>query len=372
MSTGALLTIITGTPGTGKTALAVKMIKDFLDVNPERPVYAAGINGLKLPHLKVPPRDEWAEPFQHPDDPSITAFRFTFPPGSLVVIDEAHDFFPMRGAGSRVPPYTAAMKTHRHLGIDFILMTQGPGFLDPEIRGLCGKYIHLRDHWSGRKLHEWAEVVDPKATSSRARATTLSYKIPKEVYSLYKSSSMHVKRDRRLPNQVWLFVLLLLVASFLGYRTFSKISSSIQGEPEPEEIVEASPSATQVDPVPRAPRAVTESTVETLGTHPDHYSPRMPQRPETAPLYDTIRQVKTMPTVAGCVASATRCKCYTGQGTDAFLTDEQCRAWIENPPFDPWRDPSLPNQQTPGAAALSRQDGPNPVGAAPPSGAGVS
>jgi len=81
------------------------------------------------------------------------------------------------------------------------------------------------------------------------------------------------------------------------------------------------------------------------------FIPRMPQRPETAPLYDGIRQVKSMPTVAGCVAMADRCKCYTGQATDAFLTDAECRAWIESPPFDPWREPSNPPSLQSQAAA---------------------
>lgn len=364
MSTGALLTIISGTPGTGKSAMAVSIALEFLRENPDRPVFVGGIPELKLPHIPVPPVAEWTAIQPHPDDPSIEYPEFTFPDGALVILDEAQNFFRARGAGSPVPAHVAAMERHRHKGLDFILICQGPGMLDPNIRRLCGRYIHILDTWQGRFTFEWPECVDP--LTSRGRAIKSRYKLPKEVFGLYKSSSKHVKRERRIPSMAWFGLAALAACVVLGYQAYHAITGKGEADAAPAAadspasgiVIGESRNGTSAGPVGRSIQSA-------------DFIPRMPQRPETAPLYDPIRQVKSMPTVAGCVAMADRCKCYTSQATDAFLTDAECRAWIESPPFDPWRDP-LPSQQQPTGQGVSRQDGPHPVGAAPSAGAGVS
>lgn len=339
-STGALLTIISGTPGAGKTALAVSTVLDFLKANPSRPVFSAGVADLTLPHLAIPPVKDWTIITPHPDDPSIDYPVFTFPDGSLILIDEAQNFFPSRSSGSKVPMHVRAMERHRHTGLDFVLITQGPGMLDPNIRRLCGRFIHIRDTWQGRFLYEWPEVVDPESKANRNSAVTRRFSLPKRVFGMYKSSSMHVKRERRVPGVFWLFLLALGVTAVLGWRVYEKVGGAIAGETSPANAPETPTTADRV--MSGTYRGAVASTLDLVpvGGKVDDYVPRLPQRPETAPIYDGIREVRSMPTVAGCVAFASKCKCYTGQGTDAFLSDAQCRAWLASPPFDPWRMPS--------------------------------
>jgi len=131
--------IVTGQPGSGKTALTVDMIAN----DPQfkgRPLFVMGIPDLKVPHITCPPVDEWTEYRTSPEDPSLDLAYFTFPENALVVIDEAQRVYRPRPTGTRVPPEVAAFETHRHLGVDFILLTQHPGLIDSNIRKLVGRH----------------------------------------------------------------------------------------------------------------------------------------------------------------------------------------------------------------------------------------
>lgn len=309
-----MITIITGTPGAGKTALAVSMLTEVTG----RPIYVDGIPELQIPH-EVCDGQKWHE----------------LPDGALIVIDEAQRVFRPRSQGSQVPEYVAQLETHRHRGIDIWLVTQHPTLLDANVRKLCNRHVHLRAMWSGRRLYEWSEVADPSSRSERETSASRKYKLPKKVFGLYKSASLHTKQPRRIP--VWAFVIAFAIVAVpaLGWRLYQSINSRF----EPAEAsVSATTSRELGQPVPTgvgsraAPAALVGVTVA-------EFEPRLAGRPETAPLYDVVREVKSMPVIAGCVASRTRCSCYSEQGTDVGLTGEQCRAWLENPPFNPYREP---------------------------------
>jgi zona occludens toxin len=349
MSTGAICTIISGTPGAGKTALAVSMLLEELQRNPARPVFVMGIPELAVPHEVVPPVEQWTTEKPHPDDPSITYPEFTFPDGALIIIDEAQNAFRPLSQGAKVPPHVAAMERHRHKGLDFWLITQHPTMLHSNVRRLVGKHLHLRSLWSGGQLLEWPEAADPNSTSERGRASVQRYAPPKKVFALYKSSSMHVKRSRRLPMAVYLFGAAALAAAVLVYRGYDRVSTAIAGEAPPivsDRISDSRPpwekgaSASASSPSGAGPSGASGVTVT-------DYVPRISTRPETAPMYDSIRQVRALPVVAGCIAMAERCTCYTSQATDAFLTVEQCREWLRSPPFDPFREHARPDPVAP-------------------------
>lgn len=333
------LTIITGTPGAGKTALVVSMLKELVDKatpeNPMRRVYVMGIQDLLLPHEPTPPLAQWTEMRPAPEDPSLMVPTYTFEPGSLIIIAEAQLIFRNRAPGSAVPDHVSAMERHRHLGLDFWIDTQGTALVDPNIRRLCNPHIHLRAMWFGRRLYEWSEVTDTESRLNRESAASRKYKLPKQVFGLYKSAQIHTKQPRRIP--VWAFVIAFAIVAVpaLGWRLYQSINSRFEpaeasvSATTSWELGQPVPTGVGSRPAPAAPVGVTVAEFE----------PRLAGRPETAPLYDVIREVKAMPVVAGCVASRTRCSCYSEQGTDVGLTGEQCRAWLENPPFNPYREP---------------------------------
>ena len=325
-----MITLITGQPGAGKTLL---LVHEFLTEAKEkgRPIVADGIPDLVIPHDPAPPVPEWTHHVEDASSQDGKKLLYTFPEGSLVVIDECQRVFRPRGAAKSVPPEVAAFETHRHQGLDFILITQHPGLLDSNVRRLVGRHLHIRDLGIfGRKVYEWPEATDPE--KFRNAPVQRGWKLPKKSFELYKSSSLHIKPKRGIPKG--LAVLALCVPLILGggFYAYQSIQKKVQ-PPTPSAPVTESPRMTtgQNDP---SQVSVTKTPDEQLV----EFVPVVPGRPETAPAYDTLRVVKAMPVVAGCVQTAKRCSCQNQQGLDAGLDQLQCRAWMANPPFDPYRD----------------------------------
>lgn len=84
----APITMVTGLPGSGKTAHVVDLLAHHDDYK-GRPLFVMGIPDLQIEHNPTPPLAEWTELRPSPEDPQILLPYFTFPPGSVVVIDEA-------------------------------------------------------------------------------------------------------------------------------------------------------------------------------------------------------------------------------------------------------------------------------------------
>lgn len=311
-----MITIITGTPGAGKTALAVDMLTEVKG----RPVFVDGIPELQIPH----------EVCEGKDWPSL-------PDGSLIVIDEAQRVFRPRSTGSAVPEYVAQLETHRHRGIDIWLVTQHPTLLDANVRKLCNRHIHIRSLWAGRRLYEWAEVADPSSRSERESSASRKYKLPKRVFGLYKSASLHTKQTRRIPFMAYVVAVAVVAVPVLGWRLYDSVTERLDPAAVVSDSGISSPSAAQSSNVGSA-----SPSVKVVGSDWSEYVPRIPSKPETAPLYDSVRQVKAMPVIAGCVVMRDRCACFTQQGTPAGLSDRECRSWLDNPPFNPYFESAVP------------------------------
>jgi len=264
-----MITIITGVPGMGKTALLVQMLlKNDKAANP-RPVFVMGIPGLKIEHYKAPPVEEWTEKRPDPDDPSLMLDYFTFPPNSYLILDEAQRVYRPRAAGTKVPPYVAALETHRHTGLDIILLTQKPNLVDVNVRHLCGRHIHIRDSILGRRLYEWPEYNDTDNKANLDAATKRAFKPPKESFEFYKSSEMHTKQPRRF-HQVWVYLGLAVVfMSYMGYRAYTSISGRMGDKP----IIEADSKPTQlIQADNKKPSLDPDNGKNTLLPDPDNFS----------------------------------------------------------------------------------------------------
>lgn len=324
-----MITLITGQPGAGKTLL---LVHEFLTEAKEkgRPIVADGIPDLVIPHEPAPPVPEWTHHVEDASSQDGKKLLYTFPEGSLVVIDECQRVFRPRGVSKSVPPEVAAFETHRHQGLDFILITQHPGLLDSNVRRLVGRHLHIRDLGIlGRKVYEWPEATDPE--KFRNAPVQRGWKLPKKSFDLYKSSSLHIKPKRGIPKGVAVLALcvpLILAGGFYAYQSVQK-----KVQPPPVAAVETpKPVAGQGGSVVATvePKSPADMLVE--------FSPVVPGRPETAPAFDALRVVKNMPVVAGCVQTPKKCTCQNQQGLDAGLDDLQCRAWLKNPPFDAYRE----------------------------------
>lgn len=345
-----MIILQTGVPGSGKTASVVDMLMNdetythFTDKDgekKERPLYVNGITDLKLPHNELTDDEIRVQPLQD-----------FLPYGSLVVIDEAQRLFPPRSAGAKVPPYVEALATHRHHGLDIIFITQDPSFLDNFVRKLVGRHVHVRVLTIGRKLFEWTKCEDkPDSPGALSLAVERSFKLPKETFDMYKSAEVHTKPGRRLPRIFYFMILFLPALLGFGYWTYGRIHNRFFGEEEkPAAVVQESAQTVAAggvntsapsrgaSPFPAASDGRISQTLE-----PVMFVPSIPEKPESKPLYDGLRQVRQYERVAACIEGGkSGCTCYSDQATKLReIPEAKCRDYAQNGlPFDPFREPS--------------------------------
>lgn len=200
-----MIHLITGTPGSGKTLLAVELILKNRNSEKIRPLYA-NIEGLNLEELrcfKLDEVDTW----------------YDLPSGAIIVIDECQRWFRPRPNGSAVPECISRFETHRHHGHDIILITQHPGLIDRNIRKLVDRHQHMYRPFGmeHRKVFEWNtcnESPEPSQNESNALRTKL--KFDKELFKYYQSASIHTSTKRIPIKQIAVFVGAILVAVILG------------------------------------------------------------------------------------------------------------------------------------------------------------
>jgi len=328
------IALLTGLPGSGKTAHGVLFLKQALEDG--RPIFQTGIPDLKLDYSPVPPISEWTELRPDPDNPDVLCPFFTFPDRSIIFLSEAQRWFRPRAAGSKVPDHVAAFETTRHTGVTFVFDTQHPDFIDSHVRKLVGQHIHFLDHGlTGRWHYEWPYCG--KIESFKEAPIKKPYRLPKQVFGLYKSASTHIKRKYTIP---WYFYILGLLFLAIGYQYWSFMQrhpefSQQAPTPKGEGAGTAAHLTSTAAPAPApTPKTATDYLSESL--------PVSPGRPETAPMYAALLDVKNVPRVVGCIDTGKHCKCVTQQGTDAGLDNLQCRNWIKSPPFDPYTEQKQP------------------------------
>jgi zona occludens toxin (predicted ATPase) len=280
------ITLVTGVPGSGKTAKVVSMILEAIDSG--RPVFVDGVKGLHLTtefyragriidwhkstwlHVDQYRFTDGSEVLDDDDDgsanwlPNPDVFLLspkgeffsqpkTFPilesegklklvtkrdemgfplrwvdyethKGAIVFIDEAQRYFRPRPIGSKVPDYVAAFEVHRHQGLDFVLISQRPTLIDSNIRGLITQHFALRNGWFGRYLYEWAEVGDVENKMSRETAAKTRFKLPAHVFQLYDSAAVHTKVKRKFPFAAKILIFIIPAFFVFGFFVYGVIS----------------------------------------------------------------------------------------------------------------------------------------------------
>jgi len=294
----------------------------LMKLDPGRPIFNHGLEGLKLPGRSVTEFDASEWPSEVPD-------------GAVVVIDEAQSLWRPRGTGSKVPEHVAQLETHRHRGLDFFCTTQAPRLIDANVRSLAGRHVHIRDQGIlGRKAYEWPECNE--AMTWRSCVNKWNYKLPKKTFDHYVSASIHTKPVRKVPPALlWaaFAVLAACVLVFMVYRVVARSGGSHEAPAKPGPAVSSAVAAV-------APGAGVYGAIDDRVD----WVPRVSSKPESAPAYDTLRKVVAMPVVAGCMEFGGKARCFTQQGTDAGLSELEARAWIERRPFNPYEQPALPGQ----------------------------
>lgn len=317
-----MITLITGAPGAGKSAALVSLLAELVK---GRALYVDGIPDLKVEHQPLEVK-KW------PSD---------VPDGSAIAIDEVQRVWRPRGPGQKVPDDVALLETHRHRGLDFFIGTQHPKLLDTNVRSLVGRHIHIRDLGIlGRWWYEWPEAADP--SSWKNAPIKKRYKLNKKSFALYKSASEHVKPIRSFPMALVVAVVALVATLALAYFSYRTINARLKPVNAP--VAAAAPAVSGVTPAAAAASAPAAQPVASgKPVYLDDitaFTPRYSAQPESAPAFDDLRRVLSMPQVAGGACSPSKgCKCFTHQGSDAGLSHDECSLWVKSPPFDPYRAP---------------------------------
>lgn len=313
-----MITIITGTPGSGKTLYTVdKLLRplvgsqvpqevDGVTVIRERTIYT-NINGLMLDHELIDGSDtgglrnwhEWAKP------------------GSVIVFDEVQKIWPPRPNGSKVPEDIMALETHRHMGVDFILITQGPMLIDRNLHMLCGRHLHVRRvaNMPFATVYEWDAMS--RSLNFKASVNRIKYWYTKSAYKLYKSSSLHTKQPRRMPAVLWGVVFAFGLLAWKGPVVYSSLTS------KPAIAAESAPAATVAD--------ASLSPASTPASEPAKDAPA--------------------PALAGCIKTAKRCSCFLTDGTQIEKEPGYCQATTQARPDvlagGTFVEPPLPYREPP-------------------------
>lgn len=313
-----MITIITGTPGAGKTLYAIsKLIQPLIgttvtgrdpdgnQIEVPRVIYT-NINGALFDH----------ELIDGGDNQGLRDWHKWAKPGSVIVFDEFQKAWPPRPNGSKVPDDIQALDTHRHMGVDFILITQSPMNVDRHVHGLCGRHLHVRrmGNMGLTIVYEW-DHCSRSLLYSKSIAKS-PWRFDKSVFRLYKSAELHTKTPRRIPSLVWLVLIACGALSYLGPTAYGRIVDRTGSGSENlsrishKQPVHAPPG--QADPVQALadPRQSISAASSPTGDHP--------ATPE--------------PVFAGCIMVRARCECFDAAGAKIPDTSGMCLQLASSPP----------------------------------------
>lgn len=320
-----MITLITGTPGASKTLNAIDLVLNdpaFQD----REVYVYNI------HLLAPGK---ALGWQTIDLEQAKTW-YELPHGSVIILDECQDLFPPEKFGNKVPDHIRQLNTHRHLGVDLVLITQHPKLIDTKVRRLVGQHMHFKRQFglqSATRFTFQECADDPNDYFAQKAATKTRKRFNKKLYGLYKSAEVHTHK-RKIPWLVWGLLGLAIVTGGLIYTAVTSFGNRAQDD--------QTPTTTQQDTAPAftpAPRH-TENGPLTREQYLELWTPRVKGIPHSAPAYDDVYEVRDFPRPQCLLREKTdQCRCYTQQATPLDVPEDQCRQIVANGYWDPTKEP---------------------------------
>lgn len=343
-----MIYLFTGNMGTGKTSRVVSMILNNEDglfkmkledgTEVDRPLYFCHIDGLDKRKFNAHELTE--------EEIMSAPLRDIIPQGAVLIVDEAHYTYPVRAAGRPVPPYIQELTELRHYGHTVILMTQHPSQLDVFVRNLVSKHTHLERKAVGMKQYSWYKCVtslDNPASVTGVESS--SWKPPKEAFKYYKSSSQHQKFKKNIPLAVWALV---AIFAFMAWKGFNVYQIYKQGSGQSEVVQSVSDlSASEPQAINETEQSKSPQDINS-NLRPTDFVPTLAEKPESKPIYDSVRQVKTFEYPVGCVDGGKNgCTCYSSQGTPLKeITKAMCKDYAKNGlPFNPYKDEHQTAQQ---------------------------
>lgn len=322
--------LFTGLPGSGKTAGLVKRITELLEQQPGRPVFQYGINGLKE-GLAITLTEQMLHNW------------WELPQGSIICLDECQEDGSFPGTISLMPKdrgtpadWVQRMTKVRHYGMEFLLTTQHPANMSAYVRRLVGLHVHAVLRAKGvRQTYTWDRCMDDPDAKTAKKSGQMSFDpLPKEVFDLYKSSSMHTMK-MRTPRIVYLAIALVVLAVFLAVF----IPYRVHRDSKP-------PVSVQTASAPSGGSAASASDTLRVKDFAKWMMPRVAAIPWSAPMFDHL-EVRAEPRLFCVAVDDGRCSCQTEQGTHYDVPVKQCRLIVANGLYNPFVGPAGGHDKTP-------------------------
>jgi zona occludens toxin len=340
-----MIYLTTGGNGAGKTLFTLADVR-AQQLAENRPVYYHGFEALQ------PIKDFGWLPF----DPLKWQ---DLPDGSICVFDECQNEFPAKVTGALPDYINAVAQFRRKRGFDFWMITPHPSMINTNIRRLIESpswHRHMKRTMGADMVSElrfnFANINCEKPASGAAGQVSMRA-FPREVYSWYKSASLHTGK-KRIPKQVYILAALAVIIPALFYFAYQSVMGIGQRH-APATVSGGAVAAGAVLPSPGA----------RLDPAPDYlasYVPRVPGLPHTAPRYDDVTKPAQAPYPAACIAMGSKCKCYTQQGTLLPTTQDICRQVVAGGFFMEW-NPS--NATGGGGGSVAASEPRKPIEGAP-------
>lgn len=337
-----MIYLTTGANGAGKTLLMLRDVR-AQQLKENRPVYFHGFEaGPMLTKdfgwIAFDPK-KWQD----------------LPDGSICVMDECQNEFPLRRSGSEVPEYINAIaQFRRKRGFDFWMTTPHPMLLDVFVRRLIDNpswHRHIKRVAGSQMVSvlKWNAVkVDCEKPGSGDSGEVSMQAFPKEVFNWYSSAQLHTGKVK-IPKAVYVLGLAIVGAIVFGYYASQHIIS-----PNAAKLAKGASSAASA---PVAPG----STAQSAGSGPkgarqvvstaDYLSDRTPRiagLQHTAPAYDAVTAPVDAPYPAACVqgysaaSKEKECRCYTQQATRLQTPQALCEQIVANGFFMEWHKTGAP------------------------------
>lgn len=330
------ITLVTGTPGAGKTLNTIEMVHKRAEKE-ARAVYYANIDDVTIPGWHKMDAIDGADLTT-----AITPHSwYNAPDGSILLIDECQDFYPSMSASAKQPDYIMRFATHRHKGYDVYLITQGPNLINSKLKDWITPHIHYRRIFGGNKTYRYTneEVVNNiRDVNAIAKAAIKQkVKLNPKYFGTYHSASVHTQNTRINKKLLAILAFGVLSIPLAMWYAYSAVNAKTAAVAVPQGQAVAAADVVQVggvSPLPSVMPGVIAGGEQRFDPM-TAYQPRIAAMPETAPAYDDLRKPQDFPR-PNCLKNGKRCECYTQQGT--LMQDyprDLCLANVKRGYFDP-------------------------------------
>lgn len=310
-----MIYLTTGTNGAGKTLRTLRDVRDQ-QLRENRPVYYHGFEALQ------PIVDFGWLPF----DPKKWQ---DLPDGSICIMDECQNEFPARKSSQDLPDYINAIaQFRRKRGFDFWMVTPHPMMIDKFIRQLIERpswHRHLKRTFGADLVSsiKWSNPnINCEKPNSGATGEVTMLAFPKEVYTWYKSASLHTGK-KKIPKQVYVLGALAVLIPAMIYFAYGSLMKPAKAVADKGTTAQA----TQQAYTPRSEEKRPMTSVEYAAS----VAPRFEGLPQTAPRYDEINRAQVAPKPAACLdgfkpgSKVRTCSCWTQQATPLHVPLGLCQ-----------------------------------------------